>query len=296
MPVATNHAPVLAVLTNKTVEIGSTLTFTVSAADIDEGDVLEYSMESTPAATGATLNSATGDFEWTPGIDQEGTYSVTIIVSDGTTTDDQTISIGVVKQEIYTISAGEIYTNRIKEASPTVVYNKLPYIDVGARLISGVNKAYRALVMVDLSEYMGKTITSALLYLDWFYPDGRERVNDTTLEVYRPLPWDTDYATWTARTESNNWVTPGGDWIDAAETLNGAVAYATTVFGSDVLPDNVYHTLDVTGLVQAYAGGTFNNTGFLIKAQVEDENYIAFYSQRFAIASRVLKLVVQYTD
>ena len=295
-PVATNHSPVLAAITNKTVEIGDTLSFTVSATDEDIGDTLTYSMESVPTATGATLNDTTGAFSWTPDVDQEGTYSVTISVFDGTATDSKVIMIGVVKQEIYTISAGEIITNRLKEQAPTVVYNKQPYIDIGGRIISGSNKKYRDLVMVDLSEYMGKTITSALLYIYWFFPDGRERVNDTTVEVYRPLPWDTDHATWNSRTISNDWVSPGGDWIDAAETLNGEIPFASAVFGNDTLPDNAYHTLDVTSLVQAYVGGSLTNTGFLIKAQVEDDNYIAFYSQRCTLAGGVLKLIVQYTD
>jgi len=294
-PVATNHPPVLADIANKTVEISDTLTFTITATDEDL-DTLTYTAASVPEAVGATLNSSSGVFNWTPVVGQEGTYSVTFTVSDGAATDSQTISIGVVKQETYTITAGEIVANRLKEGSPTVVYNKLPYIDVGARLIEGVNKKHRTLILSDLSEYTGKTITSATLSIFWYHPDGKERVNDTIVEVYRPLPWDTSYATWNARTSSANWVSGGGDWIDAAETLNGAVPFASASFGNDTLPDNVYHELDVTALVQAYASGAYTNTGFLLKAQVEDDNYIAFHSQRFAISNRMLKLTIQYTD
>lgn len=294
-PVMTNHPPVLGVITNKTVEIGDTLTFTVSGTDADD-DVLTYTMSTLPVATGATLNSSTGVFSWTPALGQEGTYNVTFVVSDGIETDSQSITIGVIKQEMYTISSGEIYTNRLKQSTPTTVYNKLPYIDVGGRIISGANKKYRDLVMVDLSEYTGKTIINATLHIYWFFPDGRERVNNTTVEVYRPLPWDTNFATWNARNETTNWVVAGGDWYDAVDTLNGSVPFASVTFSGNTVPDNGYHELDVTSLVQEYVGGTYTNTGFFIKAQTEVDNYIAFYSQRFAITSKMLKLVVQYTD
>ncbi len=53
----------------------------INAADWNK-DVITYSATNLPK--GATVNSATHSFSWTPGYDQAGTYEITLIVSDGT--------------------------------------------------------------------------------------------------------------------------------------------------------------------------------------------------------------------
>lgn len=87
--------PVLGSIGSGTVVEGSTLTFTVSATDLN-GDPLIYSAANLPA--GATLNSATGQFSWTPppGGAAGSPYTVTFTVTDLTTlTDSEVISITV---------------------------------------------------------------------------------------------------------------------------------------------------------------------------------------------------------
>ncbi|MFH0889057.1 MAG: putative Ig domain-containing protein [Planctomycetota bacterium] len=75
-----NGAPVLATIGNKTVNEGSLLTFTVSAADPD-GNTLTYSATNLP--TGANLNSASGVFSWTPTYSQAGSFpNITFTVTD----------------------------------------------------------------------------------------------------------------------------------------------------------------------------------------------------------------------
>ncbi len=59
-----------------------------------------------------------------------------------------------------------------------------------------------------------------------------------------------------------------------------------------VLPDNRYYDLDVTELVQGYVNGTYNNTGFFLKAKDENDNYIAFYSSEWSNASQRPKLMI----
>jgi hypothetical protein len=90
-----NVPPVLSPIGNKTVDEQKLLTFTATATD---SDTLTYSLGA-GAPSGATINSSTGVFTWTPTESQgPGTYSVTIIVSDNgapSLSDSEVISIGV---------------------------------------------------------------------------------------------------------------------------------------------------------------------------------------------------------
>ncbi len=91
---AANTAPVLASIGNKTVNEGSLLQFTVSAADA-EGNTLTYSATGLPA--GATFTPSTRTFSWTPGNTQSGSYpNVHFQVTDtGSLTDSEDITITV---------------------------------------------------------------------------------------------------------------------------------------------------------------------------------------------------------
>lgn len=85
-----NHAPALDPITDKAVNEGNALSFTVSASDPD-GDVITYSADGLPS--GAVFSSQT--FSWTPGYDQAGSYQVTFTVSDSLAEDSETITITV---------------------------------------------------------------------------------------------------------------------------------------------------------------------------------------------------------
>jgi hypothetical protein len=85
--------PVLNAIGNKSINEGSTLSFTISATDAD-GDAMTYSASNLPV--GATFNTATRTFSWTPGFSQAGVYaSVRFQVSDGQMTDYEDITITV---------------------------------------------------------------------------------------------------------------------------------------------------------------------------------------------------------
>ena len=86
--VPVNNAPVLAAIGSKTVQVGSTLSFNLSATD-PENDTLTYSASNLPS--GATLSGQT--FNWTP--TTAGTYNVTFTVSDGQLSDSETVAITV---------------------------------------------------------------------------------------------------------------------------------------------------------------------------------------------------------
>ena len=79
-PPNVNRAPELAAIGDKSTDENSELTFTLSATD-EDSDTLSYSATDLPS--GATLNSSTGAFSWTPDYSQSGSYSLTFSVDDG---------------------------------------------------------------------------------------------------------------------------------------------------------------------------------------------------------------------
>ncbi|UCH90170.1 MAG: putative Ig domain-containing protein, partial [Thermoplasmata archaeon] len=87
-----NPPPVLQAIGNKSVGENVTLTFVVSATDPDS-EPITYLAQDLPS--GATLDSQTGDFTWTPSYNQAGTYHVRFIASDGNSHDSETITITV---------------------------------------------------------------------------------------------------------------------------------------------------------------------------------------------------------
>jgi len=88
-----NSAPLLASIGNKSVIETNLLTFTISATDADS-DALTYSVANLPS--GATFDSGTKTFSWTPTYDQNGIYSnIIFTVSDSNIVDNETITITV---------------------------------------------------------------------------------------------------------------------------------------------------------------------------------------------------------
>ncbi|HEY3281768.1 MAG TPA: Ig-like domain-containing protein, partial [Armatimonadota bacterium] len=88
-----NDPPVLTVPGTQTGSEGQTLSFTVSATDVD-GDALTLSASGLP--TGATFTAATGVFSWTPSFSQAGSYTLTFSVSDGKGgTDSKSVRVDV---------------------------------------------------------------------------------------------------------------------------------------------------------------------------------------------------------
>jgi hypothetical protein len=95
--VTVDHPPVLASIGNKTVNEGQLLSFTISATDPD-GDTLTYSASNLPS--GASFNSTTKTFTWTPSYNQDGIYSnISFTVSDGKANVSQNVTITV--NEVY---------------------------------------------------------------------------------------------------------------------------------------------------------------------------------------------------
>jgi len=182
--------------------------------------------------------------------------------------------------------------NRLKEESPNITYRETEYMDVGEMSDGG---KYREVILFDLNQ-LGETdsIEKATLSLFWYYPE-EARPKDTILEIYRPEKWCEEHVNWVVKETETPWQNPGGDWHDKTGVSQGSTPYAAiTLKGSD-LPEGRYYELDVTDLVKEYTSGKYENTGFLIKAGVEDNNYVAFYSSEWQNKDQIPKLTIEYT-
>jgi hypothetical protein len=94
--VSIDQPPVLTAIGNKSTKEGAMLSFTISATDAD-GDALTYSASHLPV--GATFNTATRTFSWTPNLSQAGVYTgVHFQVSDGQMTDYEDITMTVIDE------------------------------------------------------------------------------------------------------------------------------------------------------------------------------------------------------
>jgi hypothetical protein len=89
----TNLPPVLDEIGSKTIDEGQQLTFLLSATDPDPDSTLTYFTTDLPA--GASFDTSTRTFLWTPTFAQAGTYTVEFAVSDGTATDSEDVIITV---------------------------------------------------------------------------------------------------------------------------------------------------------------------------------------------------------
>jgi PKD repeat protein len=90
-----NAAPVLDPIGNKSGAAFVELSFTTTASDNNDqiDDILTFSVDVLPP--GATYNTSTGHFSWTPNASDAGTYTLTFSVSDGHASDSEVITITI---------------------------------------------------------------------------------------------------------------------------------------------------------------------------------------------------------
>lgn len=89
---AVNDAPVLASISDQSVNEESSTSLSLSATDVD-GDTLTYQIDSAPAAFGVSISGATLSIN--PVNDFTGSGTVTVSVSDGSLSDSQTFTVTV---------------------------------------------------------------------------------------------------------------------------------------------------------------------------------------------------------
>ena len=135
---AGNRPPVLSAIGNKTVNELSALAFTAAATDPDSGQTLSYSLDP-GAPAGASINSASAAFTWTPTEAQgPGSYPITVRVTDnGTPSSNDWETITVVVNEVNTAPVLAPITNQtVNEGGTVSVTASASDADVPAQTIT----------------------------------------------------------------------------------------------------------------------------------------------------------------
>ena len=115
-----NQNPVLGSIGSKSVDELATLSFNATATD-GNNDTLEFSLTGTPPS-GASINSTSGAFSWTPTELQDGSHSVTVRVSDGNGGSDSetiTVTVNEVNEDPVLASVGSKQVNELAALSFT---------------------------------------------------------------------------------------------------------------------------------------------------------------------------------
>src|SRR3989344_323194 len=92
----TSYPPELAPIGNRIINEGQTLTINLIATDPDEDPLLYYTNAGEVLPSSFNFDETTGLFCWTPTFNDAGQYEVTFGVTDGTSSDEETITITVI--------------------------------------------------------------------------------------------------------------------------------------------------------------------------------------------------------
>ena len=148
-----NLSPELATIGNQSVDEGAELAFTASAADPDAPvNTLTYSLDA-GAPAGASIDSLTGEFTWTPSdVQAPGTYNVTVrVTDDGTPNLDDFETIEIVVREVNqppvlasvdnaSVDEGVVFTFAATATDPDTPGNQLTYsLDAGAPIGASID-------------------------------------------------------------------------------------------------------------------------------------------------------------
>lgn len=247
-------------------------TFSASPSTITSGDSSTLTWTSS-SATSASINGisvspvAGGTYVVSP--TTTTLYTLSLGNTYGTTTYTTTVTVSGTSAPV------ESYDTRIKNTEPTVNFDSLSYIDIGN---IDDERTYRGLYWFNTSEYDGPS-SSSTIWLYWYYPP-YARTSDTILEVYRPAAyWNSAQVTWNNRITGTAWSNAGGSWYDKNGVAQGTTPYANITIPAATLPGTgKWLVLDVTDLTNQYLAGTYNDYGYLIKAESESQNYVAIAS------------------
>lgn len=104
----TNGAPYITSTPETSATAREPYTYDVDASDPD-GDTLTYLLTSSPG--GMSISSSTGEISWTPSNSQAGMHNITVRVSDGSLTDNQTFNISVAEAKKLRIKSLDVKVN-----------------------------------------------------------------------------------------------------------------------------------------------------------------------------------------
>lgn len=158
-----NHSPVLNPISNKMIDEGSTLSFTISAIDADN-DPLIFSTSHLP--NGATFNASTRTFSWTPTYSQSGTYQVSFASDDGYGgIDSETITITV--NDVAPPNAPSNLSTSSGNTQATILWSPVAgatSYNIYWSTTSGVNKSTGTKISNVTSPYTHAGLTNGSIY------------------------------------------------------------------------------------------------------------------------------------
>jgi hypothetical protein len=143
-----NQAPVLAPIGNRTITVGTQVTFTATATDADvPANTLTFSLDA-GAPSGATINGSTGAFSYTPSA--TGAFPVTVRVTDNgvpALSDFEVITITVTVRDCFSLPIGNKTTDELAVltftamappcGTPPFTFSLDPGAPVGATITTG---------------------------------------------------------------------------------------------------------------------------------------------------------------
>lgn len=236
-----DRKPILNLIRNKSVPVNENLNFMVTAID-PEASPLIFSASGLPS--GATFNSATNTFNWTPGSAQTGNYSITFTVKDSENlSTSKTIQILVTAGETHWLEAEFPGTRTapmaiLKDASAS--YGKYVAAPLGS---TGTSGKVRYTV----------TLHQAGTYILWgrqISPDANQNSFLVNIDQSGDKVWDTKISTsWVWDVVSNRGITgstkftlcAGTHTIEIKQLENGTrLDKIMLTRDLNLLPGNVY--------------------------------------------------------
>ncbi|PPD57305.1 tandem-95 repeat protein [Dehalogenimonas etheniformans] len=287
--VEVNVAPVLGVIGPKNVNELLALTFTATATDTDlPANSKTFSLAdgtSGDVPGGASINSSTGAFSWTPTEAQgPGTYTFDVVVSDGTATDFETITVTVAEVNVAPV-LGAIGPKSVNEGSALTFTATATDADIPAN-----TKTFSLADGTSGDIPSGASISSSTGAFSWTPADGNSTAtfdvvvsdgaltdSETIIVTVNNVAPVVDAGAATASidenttfTRSGSFTDPGDDtWTATVDYGDGGGTVALTLTGktfnlSHTYADNGVYTVTVTvtetDLEEAYGSDTITVT------------------------------------
>jgi hypothetical protein len=279
VPIA-NNPPILNPIGNKAVTAQQNLTFTVTATDPDNDDLV-YSADGLPP--GANFNGVTRVFSWTPGSSHVGNHTVDFTVIDNgnparSDSEEITITVNAAAPISVTLSGPSATTDTMIVNQQYVQTNFST--NTNLYIGSSNNQITRGLIRWDLSTIpAGSTIVSAEMSL---YARVNVAGGQITINAYRLLRPGIQTATW-----NTPWETPGA---------SGPGDRATNVLASTTRSGTGWYTWNITSAVQQWVAGSWANDGLVLVSGNESQNNARiFVPVEYQNQTLIPKLTIQYS-
>jgi hypothetical protein len=262
-----NSPPTLNAIGDKTVNEAVLLTFTATASDTDvPANTLTFSLVGAPA--GATINSSTGVFSWTPTVAQgPGSYAFTVRVNDGTANDDESITVTVNE-----VNSAPVFTKGANQA-----VNE----DAGAQTAAGWATAIAASA-ADANE-SGQTVSFTVTNDNNSLFSAQPAVASNGTLTYTPAPNAFGLATVTVTAKDDGGTTNGGVDTSAPQSFTITVnavndAPSFTKDGNQTVNEDA-GAQTVSAWATAISAGPANESAQTLTFTVTNDNNTLFSAQ-----------------